>query len=84
MTITTSRGQTFDVFWCWAPTADGSLMLSLQDERRLPEIAADFDGLASIRRTSEEEGDAVYQGYDDLRGISRGSSGDVIITLGKS
>lgn len=84
MTIVTSKGKTFEVLWCWAPTSDGSLMLAMRDTRRLPEIAADFDGLDRIERSSEDEGDKVYGGYDDLRGIARSSAGDVIITLTRS
>lgn len=82
MTIQTSRGQTFDVRWCWAPVSDGTMMLCLQDERRLPEIAADFDGLEQIDRISAIEGDMTYEGYSEMTGISRdAASGDVVVTL---
>ena len=68
MTITTNRGQTFNVNWAWA-TSDGRLMIELPDTRSIEEIAQDFDGLVKIERKSEYEGDATYIGYDMLTSV---------------
>lgn len=82
MTITTSKGQTFDVLWCWGPLSDGTLMLALHDPRPLWEIAHDMDGLTRIERKSELEGDVTYEGYSELTAISRNAQTDEItITL---
>ncbi len=71
MTITTSKGQTFEVMWCWGPLSDGTLMLALYDPRPLWEVARDLDGLTRIDRKSELEGDATYEGYVELVAIVR-------------
>lgn len=72
MTVTTNRGQTFDVNWAWADESQNRLMIELKDEARsIEEIASAFDGLDTISRESEEEGDATYNGYDTLLGVVR-------------
>lgn len=84
MTLTTSKGKTFDVSWAWAPAGeDGGLMLEYEDGRKLSEIAADWEGCSRIHRESEEEGNADYDGYTVLRLVSRQKSGAVQITLNK-
>lgn len=74
MKITTSKGKTFDVLWCWAPVgATGSMMIRLRDGRPLPDIAADFDGCDHFHRESDEEGNMDFDGYSLLTGIVRQS-----------
>lgn len=46
-TITTKNG-TFNVDFAWAPTADDGCMIQYADDRRIPDIANDWDGLESI------------------------------------
>ena len=70
MTITTSRGKTYDVNWAWA-TSDGRLTIQLPGDFSIAEIAEDFDGLVKVERKSEEEGDATYIGYDVLTSVIR-------------
>lgn len=82
MTITTSKGQTFEVIWCWGPLSDGTLMLALKDDRPLWEIAEELDGLTRIERKSRDEGDATYEGYSELTAIILGvRNGEVTVTL---
>lgn len=72
MTITTSREKTFDVDWAWGPVGErGQLMIQYADERLLSEIAKDFEGLESISRKDENEGNAMYTGYSRLVSIVR-------------
>ena len=82
MTITTNTGKTFDVNWAWPPRNTNKLMIEMKDTRPIQEIAADFDGLESISRESETEGNAVYTGYGTLVGVIRDTmKGTVQLTL---
>lgn len=72
MTLKTSKGQTFDINWMWGPVGvDESVNLELKDDRKLTEIASDFDGVEKFERFSEEEGDMTFEGYTELLSISR-------------
>lgn len=85
MTITTSRGQTFNVNWAWAQEDENRLMIELPETRSIGEIAADFDGLEKIDRRSESEGDRVYEGYDALtRVIKDTDKGTALLTMERS
>lgn len=82
MTVTTSKGKTFDVNWMWGPVGvNDDLMLEYEDERPLSEIAADFEGCESFHRESETEGDKNWTGYTGLRSIVRSGRGRVQLTL---
>ena len=84
MTLTTSKGKSFPAHWAWAPVNDeGDLMIEYDDARKISEIAADWEGCARITRESAEEGDAVYEGYTEIRIMSRQKNGTVRITLKK-
>lgn len=70
MLLRTSRGETLTAQW--ADTAmSGTLYMMLDDDRRLPEIAAEMDGLEWIERISPEEGDKTFAGYSLLVSIAR-------------
>lgn len=65
-TITTSR-KTYEVDFAWAPNSDGSCTIQMTDDRRVPVIAAEFDGLESIHYhdgPAEQEYD--WTGYTRL------------------
>lgn len=82
MTVTTSKGKTFDINWMWAPVGvNRDLMLEYKDERLLSEIAADFEGCESFHRESELEGDKDWIGYTGLRSIIRADRDVVQLTL---
>lgn len=85
MTVTTNRGQTFDANWAWANEGQNRLMIELKNETHsVEEIAAAFDGLSTVSRKSEEEGDATYAEYDTLVGVSRNvEQRTVLLTLRK-
>lgn len=86
MKIWTNRGQTFDVEWIWGPLlGTDQLMLEMEDSRSIEEIAQDFDGLETISRKSESEGDAVYTGYNTLVSVIRDTAkGTARLTLERS
>lgn len=84
MTITTNRGQTFEVNWAWA-TSDERLIIELPDERSIADIAKCFDGLVKIERKSEYEGDVTYIGYDVLTSVVKDiNKGTVLLTMKRS
>lgn len=74
MLLRTSRGETLTAQWA-DTAASGTLYMMLDDDRRLPEIAAEMDGLEWIERISPEEGDKTFAGYSLLQGITRTPSG---------
>lgn len=82
MTITTSRGQTFDVNWAWELRTKQQLQIELNDTRPIADIAADFDGLETISRKSDTEGDKLYEGYTKLTAVLQNTvSGTVQLIL---
>jgi len=69
-TITTSKGESYEAEYCFAPSLiDGGCAIRLRDSRKLPEIAAEFDGLTAIT-LREDENETVYAGYTRLGAIN--------------
>ena len=84
MTLETSKGKTVEARWAWAPaTADGDLVSEYDDARKISESAADGEGCERITRESAEEGNAIYEGYTEIRIMSRQRNGAIQITLKK-
>lgn len=90
MQITTSKDKTFEVEFMGLLLRDGSrVMIELADSRTLVEIAADFDGLESIKLekdVSKTKGKVyeMYEGFTQLVNIQRNkAAGTVRITLEK-
>lgn len=82
MTLETSKGKKVHARWAWAPAnEDGDLMIEYDDDRKISEIATDWEGCERITRESEEEGNAVYEEYTEIRIMSRHRNGAVQITL---
>lgn len=76
MTLTTSRGKTFDADF--AALGLTGLHIRLTDPRPLSEIAADFDGLTHLT------GDRGFDGPFALTAIIRDPrTGRITLTLGK-
>lgn len=83
MKLTTSKGKDYQVEWIDGPTmTTGNVMLRMVDKRRLPEIAAEFDGLEWLKRESENQGNKEWKGYTSLQRISTDGN-TVTIALGK-
>lgn len=87
MELTTNRGQTFDIQYVGtALTGSGRLLIEIEDDRLLSEIAADFEGVQTLRKAdSVQDGVyAVYEGYTRLVSIHRNMSTDTVrLTLEK-
>lgn len=82
MLLTTSKGLTYDALWAGVAAAStGNLFAEIRDERRLPEIAAEFDGLEWLE-TDDGETHERHEGFGRLVGINR-TSGGVQVTLSK-
>lgn len=83
MKLTTSKNKTYNVEWIdVAAMSSGNVLLQMKDERRLPEIAAEFDGLEWMKRESDTQGDKTFEGFTKLIRISR-MAGLVQLTLDK-
>ena len=83
MQIKTSRKMEYSARWISPPIQDpNKLLLMLEDVRPLADILTEFDQLEWLERVSENQGDARYEGYSQLVGISREARG-VLITLAK-
>lgn len=81
--ITTKKGR-HEVDFAWAPTFDGTCMIQYADTRRLPLVAAEWDGLESIHFTDEEaEQEYNWEGYSRLTQISIPQPGKVQIILAR-
>ena len=84
MKLTTSKNKEYDVIMIGGPTrTSGNVLMEMADERRLPEIAAEFDGLEWMKRESKDEGDKEFAGYTVLKGIQRQPAGTVLLVFGK-
>ena len=89
MKIETSKGKTFNIEFICSPLRDGSkVIIEMEDARPLAEIADDFDGLESIKKTVSGRNDKavyeMYEGFSRLVGIQRDTvSGSVRLTLEK-
>lgn len=69
MKLKTSMERTYPVKWV-DESVGGRLILLMADARRLPAIAAEFDGLKWLERISKEQGDKRFDGYSRLAYIA--------------
>ena len=71
MTVTTSKGKTHDIFWMWGPVrTTGAVMLEVNDNRPLSEIAADFEGCETFKKMDDTKGTAIYEMYEGFTILS--------------
>ena len=72
MEIKTSKNKAYTVKWIAPPIQnDKILIMQMTDVRRLPKIAAEFDGLTEIKQTDEHQGNKTFTGYSNLVSIRR-------------
>lgn len=87
MKIKTPAGKEFEIqIICNALRNPNRVMIVLEDDRPLPEIAADFDGLETFTKTDAYKPgvNEVYEGYSSLVGVSRNTAdGTVRLMLEK-
>lgn len=69
--LVTSKGKRYTVDFAWAPTLEGGCTIRLRDDRRLPEIAAEFDGLTALAYTDEAAMRSyTWEGYTRLISVN--------------
>ena len=84
MKLTTSKGNEYNVDFIDGPTIiSGQVVLQMHDDRRLIEIAAEFDDLKWLKRESEDQGNKLFEGYSYLQSITQTASGVVLLSLAK-
>lgn len=84
MKLTTSRNKEYEADFAGGETfTSGEVVVQMKDERRLSEIAAEFDGLEWMKAENHNDGDITFEGYQVLRSIMRRKNGSVILTFGK-
>ena len=83
MQLKTSKGKTYTVEWADTSTFTGDMLLEMHDDRRLPEIAGEFDGLAWLERIDENQGDKRFEGFRRLIAIQFTGNDRVMLTLQK-
>ena len=82
MKLTTSKGNEYTVNWIDGPTITGGMViLQMDDERPLSEIAAEFENLEWLKRESESQGNKEFNGCSVLKHIVRMADGMVQIAL---
>lgn len=87
MKLKTSGGKVFDIrVICPDLRSKNKVLIELEDDRPLGDIARDFDGLESMLKYDEDIAGVheVYEGFTRLVGIRRNeSAGTVRLTLEK-
>ena len=60
-------------------------MIEIPDNRRMSEIAADFEGNSRIEKTDETKPGVteIYEGFTELAAIQRNKNGSVLVKLAK-
>lgn len=75
MKIETSKGKNFNIEFICSPLRDGSkAIIEMEDARPLAEIAADFDGLESIKKKTRDAVRAFMKCMKAFLGSSRYSA----------
>lgn len=73
MRIETSKGKSLSVNWAETTKMFGIdvLMISFWDDRPFSEFEKDFEGCDFFYRTSEEQGDKIFDGFTKLISVNR-------------
>lgn len=83
MLLKTSKGNTYTVDWI-DTVSTGALYLQMPEERALSVIAAEFEGLAWLKREDANQGDKLFEGYCVLTMAKRPEPGIVLLTFQKA
>lgn len=82
MQLLTSNDKTYNIDWIDTVMA-GDLFMQMPDDRALPVIAAEFDGLEWMKRMDANQGNKLFEGYSVLTMIKRVATDVVIMTFEK-
>lgn len=83
MQLITSNGKAYAVDWADTAMRTGELLFEMPDERRLPDIAREFDCLEWLERRDENQGDKRFDGFSRLVAVQRTGGDRVMLTLDK-
>ena len=87
VTLKTSKGKTYRANYILSSNVNpDGVVISLEgDERKISEIAADFEGCAEMRAVDDARPGVteLYDGYTELDSAQRLGSGSVRLTLSK-
>lgn len=84
MQVTTSKGLTYDAAFAEGPTMiAGTVMMRIHDGRSIGEMAPEFENLAWLKRTDENQGAKQWENYTHLVGIREIAPGEKQIELSK-
>lgn len=83
MKMRTSRGDEFAVNYTAPANGGEEMIVSIQSEERLAEIAGKMEGCTELVITNENRPGAkeIYEGYTVLTGVRRLSTGSVRVTM---
>lgn len=84
MTLKTSKGNTYEIQWADVASKSGNLFVQMEDNRKLSEIAAEFEELDWLKREDANQGDKLFEGYFALSYIRQVEPGIVILSLEKA
>ncbi len=76
MLLLTINGE-YQAFYA-AVAGDGELYAEIVDTRPISQISPEFEGLETIERIDEIQGDETYTGYTQLVGVNLSSAGAMI------
>lgn len=82
MLLRTSNEKEYKAVWADVASS-GVFFAHVFDDRPIPQVAADFDGLAWLERESAEQGDKRFDGFSVLMGVERITGEVVKLTIGK-
>lgn len=84
MTLKTSRGNAYEIQWADVASRTDHLFVQMEDERKLSEIAAEFEELEWLKREDANQGDKLFDGYSVLKIVRQVEPGVVILTFEKA
>lgn len=84
MKIQTSKGKEYTAIYAEGPTRlSGTLMIKIQDSRKLAVIAREFDGVDTVKRMEDETAAELWEGYTIITMVRRTDENEVIVELAK-
>lgn len=72
-TITTNNGKTLEIKWVLGPIANGQIIVDLDGDYAISEIAPDFENQTTFRVNDDAEKGKynMYEGYTKLVSVDR-------------
>lgn len=71
MTLTTDKGQTYEVDWAWSDAKRGEMRASVLRDMPIAEALSAFDGCRHMHTSDPGEGERDHDGYIRLVAVQR-------------